>query len=340
MFFKANYEKFTKSEQQLGNNNKAMLGCQFYLLNAEGDILSECSYKSDRYFPMASTKKVAIALTVLREVFQKKTVALNTKIAISDADFSPGRPTNSLDRYFFMPWEITDIKTIDELITYMLTESDNSSTDILLKLVGGVDVVNDLMKTLKLSGHNLSWPSTTLLSHYFNTPTTKTVANIWNVACELVTAFTLRSTEDSMVHTQSDACTPQMMANLLKCMVLEREVPESWIGQAAKVIFAKMEKCLTGDTAIKAGAQTFLPYAHAFGSKQGGLGGIKNDSAFLHLKNGKWIILSIHTCLSDLSLDKRDIIVRELAKDILESYSEFFQDLVVDTSFNFISAVM
>lgn len=334
MFFKANYEKFKKSEQQLGNNNKAMLGCQFYLLNAEGNILSECNYKSDVYFPMASTKKVAIALAVLRDVFQKKTLALNTQIAISNADFSPGRPTNSLDRYFFMPWEITDTKTIDELITYMLTESDNSSTDILLNLVGGVDTVNDLMKTLKLPEHNLSWSSTTLLSNYFNTPTTKTFTNIWNVACELATAFSLRPTEENMVHTQSDACTPQMMANLLKCMIQEMANPESWVGQAAKVIFAKMEKCLTGDTAIKAGVQAFWQNTQAFGSKQGGLGGIKNDSAFLHLKNGKWVILSIHTCLSDLSLDKRDIIVRELAKDILESYGEFFQDLVVDTSFN------
>src|SRR5690348_2465263 len=81
-----------------------------------------------------------------------------------------------------------------------------------------------------------------------------------------------------------------MMGDLLKLLVLEYGKKENWIGNAAEVIFAKMEHCLTGNTVIKDGAKDFLPYSKAFGSKQGGLGGIRNDTAFLHLNDGRWVI--------------------------------------------------
>ncbi|ASQ45291.1 serine hydrolase [Legionella clemsonensis] len=311
MFFRA-------SEQKLGEGAK--LGVKFYLLGSDGEVLAQSGYHADMMLPMASTKKIGIALTVLKRIFVDKDLDLNSEINITDSQFSAGRPTNTLDRYFFLPWAVADKRTIDELLTYMLTESDNTSTDVLLELVGGKDVVNKLMQDLNLGKHHLSFSSKSLLANYYGTTVSKSFLNICNTLYEFLSAYSLRPTETSMVQSESDACTPQMMADLLKLMLMEKEKDESWIGKAANVIFTKMEHCLTGETTIKTGARNFLPYSSAFGSKQGGLGGIRNDTAFIHLKDGRWVILSIHTCLSNLSLPFRDAVIADLAKNLLIKY--------------------
>jgi beta-lactamase class A len=313
MFFRA-------SEQKLGEGAK--LGVKFYLLGSDGSTLTESDYHSDVMLPMASTKKIAIALAVLKRVFEVKDVNLDTVINIINSQFSAGRPTNTLDRYFFVPWEVTDKRTVNQLLTYMLTESDNSSTDVLLELAGGIDKVNQLMQDLNLFKHNLSFSSKTLLANYFGTTTDKSFYNICKTLHEFLSAYSLRPTEASMVQSESDACTPKMIADLLKLMVFEKTKEGSWIGKAVDVIFDKMEHCLTGNTVIKEGAKDFLPYAKSFGSKQGGLGGIRNDSAFLHLNDGRWVILSIHTCLSSLPLASRDAVIADLSKSLLIKYCD------------------
>ena len=311
---------FRPSAEKLGDGAK--LGVQFYLLDSGGAVLTETGYQPDAMLPMASTKKVAIALAVLKRVFEAKDLDLNTQINIINSQFSAGRPTNTLDRYFFIPWDVTERRTVDQLLTYMLTESDNSSTDVLLELAGGKDKVNQLMKDLNITGHNLSFSSKVLLANYFGTTTDKSFSNICKTLYEFLSAYSLRPTEVSMVQSEIDVCTPKMMADLLKLLVHALGKKESWIGKAAEVIFTKMEHCLTGNTVIKEGAKDFLPYAKSFGSKQGGLGGIRNDSAFLHLNDGRWVILSIHTCLSGLPLASRDAVIADLSKSLLIKYCD------------------
>lgn len=319
MFFKG-------YEEQLGEG--ARLGVKFYLLNSEGLVVTESSYQENALLPLASTKKIVIALAVLKRVFDIGDIDLTTEINITDSQFSPGRPTTSLDRNFFIPWAINDTRSIDQLLTYMLTESDNSSTDVLLELVGGVAHVNQLMEDLGFVDHKLSYSSKILLSEYFGITAGKSFLTICQTLYAFLSAYSLRPTELSMVQSEMDVCTPQMMADLLKLLVIERGKKENWIANAADIIFSKMEHCLTGNTVIKEGAKAYRPYTEAFGSKQGGLGGIRNDSAFLHLKNGEWAIFSIHTCLSMLPLAKRDALIADLAKRLLIEHC----DLPIDES--------
>lgn len=60
----------------------------------------------------------------------------------------------------------------------------------------------------------------------------------------------MRPTEASMVQSETDACTPKMMADLLKLLASEAGKKENWLGKAADVIFTKMEHCMTGNTVI------------------------------------------------------------------------------------------
>src|SRR3990167_8103816 len=165
---------------------------------------------------------------------------------------------------------MTSEKTVKELLTYMLTESDNTSTDVLLEFVGGPAAVNQLIKDLNIPGHHLTFSSKELLAEYFGFSVEKSPINISEVLKELPFAYSLHSAEKSMVKSESDMCTPKMMADLLKLLIKEHSKKESWLGRAADLIFDIMQYCSTGDTLIKKGVSNLMPFASAFGSKQGG----------------------------------------------------------------------
>ena len=304
-------------EKKLGE--KAKLAVSLYLLDEKGLITLEEGYKAEVMMPMASTKKVAIALSILKKIYDDRELSLTTNITINNTDFSPGRPTNTLDRYYFRPWSVETTRTVDELLTYMLTESDNTSTDVLLGLAGGPDKVNELISELNIEDHHLSFTSKKLLADYFKVPEEKSISSILQILYEFISAYSVRPTENCLVESEEDACTAKMMTDLLKLLVSQDE-KENWIGKAANVLLEKMRQCKTGETLIKKGAIEFFPRPTNFGSKQGGLGGIRNDTAFIQFEEGHWAILSIHTCQSNLSLKERDKIISDLAKEILVTH--------------------
>ncbi|MFO1259292.1 MAG: serine hydrolase [Gammaproteobacteria bacterium] len=306
--------QFEKSKSALGE--EAELGLKFYFLNAQGEVIHEDAYCSQKMLPMASTKKIAIALFVLFKVYKENNLELDQRVDIENHDFSPGRPTNTLDRFFFIPWITTEKRTIRELLTYMLTESDNTSTDVLLNLVGGTKKINAFINHLDLNGFNLSYSSKELLSEYFSLSQSKSISNIFKTIYEFIWGYSFRITENSMVQSETDSCTPEMMANLLKLLIEKQEV--EWISQAKEFIFSTMNRCLTGDRVIKAGASILAP--HTFGSKQGAIGGIRNDTAYIEFDDQNKAIISIHTCKSKEPLRRRDEVIASLAAKILEEY--------------------
>lgn len=175
-------------------------------------------------------------------------------IKIKNTDFTPGPPWNSLDRYFFIPWEIEETRTIDELLTLMLRESDNTATDKLLGLIGGVNAVNDFMCSLHLKGY--------------------------------------------------------------------------WLGASAKILFDKMQQCVTGLEMIRKSANHYCSHIKRIGYKTGSIGGIFNDAAFIQFDNDQWMVLSIHTCFSPLEKSARTAVIADLAADILDKNSSYQKDLL------------
>src|SRR5687768_12420809 len=95
-------QRYSLFQNQLGND--ARLGIKFYFLNPQGDTIREDGFNETAKMPMASVKKVAIALFVLKNIFEKESNSLQDLLKIEDSQFSPGPPWNPLDRYFFAPW--------------------------------------------------------------------------------------------------------------------------------------------------------------------------------------------------------------------------------------------
>jgi beta-lactamase class A len=91
----------------------------------------------DTYFPMQSVFKFHIALAVLSEV-DKGRFSLQQKITIAQKELLPNTWSPIREKY---PEGAT--LTLSEVLGYTVSQSDNNGCDILLRLLGGPEKVED-----------------------------------------------------------------------------------------------------------------------------------------------------------------------------------------------------
>ncbi|MDR3074141.1 MAG: class A beta-lactamase, subclass A2, partial [Deltaproteobacteria bacterium] len=99
----------------------------------DGETLS---VRGTKHFPMQSVFKFPIALAVLHEVDNGK-FSLNQSISIRQQDLLPDTWSPIRDKY-----PNGGILTLSEILRYTVSESDNNGCDILLRLLGGVNIAN------------------------------------------------------------------------------------------------------------------------------------------------------------------------------------------------------
>ncbi|WP_294674479.1 class A beta-lactamase, partial [uncultured Fluviicola sp.] len=126
-----------KKIEQIVSNKNAVVGVS--IIGNEGkDTLS---LHGDRRFPMQSVFKFHIALAVLSEIDKGK-LALDQKIEISKDEllpedfWSPLRDENPNGGSF----------TIEKLIQYSVSHSDNTACDILIRLIGTPKTIEEYIK--------------------------------------------------------------------------------------------------------------------------------------------------------------------------------------------------
>lgn len=94
------------------------------------------SFNGASHLPMQSVFKFHIALAVLDQV-DKGTLELNRKIKIAKSDLLPDTWSPIRDKYPNAGISLT----VADLIEYTVAQSDNNGCDILLRLIGGTEVV-------------------------------------------------------------------------------------------------------------------------------------------------------------------------------------------------------
>ena len=101
------------------------------------DVKDTVSINGDRHFPMQSVFKFHVALAVLSQIDKGK-FSLDQKIKIEKKDLMPDLYSPIRDKY---PDGVT--LTISKILKYTVSESDNAGCDILLRLIGGPQVVEE-----------------------------------------------------------------------------------------------------------------------------------------------------------------------------------------------------
>src|SRR5581483_585232 len=128
--------------QRVVDTSRARVGVAIEGLDFRDSIV----LNGERKYPMQSTYKFPLALCVLYQIEQGRyTLATKVHIAKSDLDTNTMSP---MSRKYF--GESVDL-SIDELLNYCVSESDNIACDLLFKYVGGTHAVNDYVHSLGVS---------------------------------------------------------------------------------------------------------------------------------------------------------------------------------------------
>ncbi|MBW1294788.1 class A beta-lactamase, subclass A2 [Aquimarina litoralis] len=131
-------EKLRQKIESILDTKKAVVGIAIDGINAKDSL----SVNGQKHYPMQSVFKFPIALTILSEV-DKGNLSLNQKIDIKKSELLPGLWSPIRKKY---PNGV--VLTIAEIIEYTVALSDNVGCDVLLRLLGKPEVVEDYFASL------------------------------------------------------------------------------------------------------------------------------------------------------------------------------------------------
>ncbi|MDQ4122041.1 MAG: class A beta-lactamase [Acidobacteriota bacterium] len=128
--------------ERIAENSGGRVGVAAAILETGETVFSN---SRDR-FPMQSVYKLPIGMAVLSQVDAGK-IKLNQKLRIEKADILKTSRILTVENY-----RNGTEQTIEELLRLMVSESDNTASDALLKLVGGPDSVMQFLNKNRISG--------------------------------------------------------------------------------------------------------------------------------------------------------------------------------------------
>lgn len=117
--------------QQIIAKENAVVGVSMVGNNGKDTV----SINGEKHFPLQSVFKFHIAVVVLAEIDKGK-FSLDQKITITKKELLPNLYSPIREKY---PNGVT--LTIAQILTYTVTESDNVGCEVLLRLIGGPQVV-------------------------------------------------------------------------------------------------------------------------------------------------------------------------------------------------------
>ena len=237
---------------------------------------------SDR-FPMQSVYKFPLALAVLSRV-DNGALSLDQQIFVKKDDLLPNTWSPLRQKY---PNGNVAI-TLDELLTHTVSQSDNIGCDILFRLVGGPEIVNNYIHGLGIS------------------------------------AMAIVATEEEM-HRDWEVqfrnwSTPGAMGQLL-CKFYHDSILSTG---SRDYLWQLMVKTVTGPQKLKGLLPAGTIVAHKTGSSgvnDKGIAAATNDVGIMTLPNGSHVVVVAFVSNSSAGENARDEVIARIARCVWDVYS-------------------
>jgi beta-lactamase class A len=258
---------------------KGIVGIAVIDLN-KGDTLT---MRGEERFPMQSVYKFPLALTVLDQV-DKGTMALTQNIHITKADLHPDTWSPLRDTY---PAKDIDL-SLDSLLVYTVSHSDNNGCDILFRLLGGTAIVDQYVHKL----------------------------GIMNMAI-VATEEEMHQGWDVQYHNWSS---PRAMAKLLQLFSKGNILSE----RSRNYLWRLMISSSTTPGRIKGLLPLGAVVAHKSGSSgtnDNGIAAATNDIGFIVFPDGRSVALVVFITESNASDEERDKVIASIARAVWDVYS-------------------
>lgn len=234
-------------------------------------------------FPMQSVYKIPLALAVLDRV-DHGTLALGQKVRVTSGDLLPNTWSPLRDKYPHGNVEVT----LDELLRYTVSESDNNGCDILFRVLGGTERVQRYLRGLGVDG------------------------------------MAVVATEAEM-HREWDVqfrnwSTPLAMASLLSMAFHDRILSD----QSRGYLWRLMVETGTGPARLKGQLPGGVIVAHKTGSSgigENGIAAATNDVGIVVLPGGGHCVIAVFVSNSPAQEDARDEVIAGIARAAWEFYT-------------------
>jgi beta-lactamase class A len=261
----------------------------------------------DEHFAMASTFKVATAVTLLDRV-DKGEIQMTDLIDVTPDMLIEG--PNPIVTYFRHPGCKLSVAN---LIEPMITDSDNSAADICLKTAGGPEAVTKMLRSIGITDQRIDRPCGLILKDFYglNGPATPAVV----AAAAAKDPSLIVHMEDRNLEFEKDPrdhSTPKAMLELLLAV------------DSGKILSTKSREFLLGvmsrTTTGKGRIQGLLPKGTPVADKTGTIGGVANDVGFITLPDGRRIAIAVYTKSSTRPGADRERAIAEVSRSIYDYF--------------------
>jgi beta-lactamase class A len=268
--------------QEIISSKNAVVGVSIIGINGKDTL----SLHGDRQFPMQSVFKFHIALAVLSEIDKGK-LSLDQKIEISKDEllpedfWSPLRDENPNGGSF----------TIEKLIQYSVSQSDNTACDVLIRLIGTPKTVEEYFKKNNVQDIQITFNEEEMQAKWDN------MFQNWT--------------------------TPRAASETLKMFYENRN---NLLSKESHDFFWKTNiETTTGTNRIKGQLPECTIVAHKTGwsgtNKETGITAAVNDIGIVFLPNGEYFIISVFVSESKENFDTNERIIADIAKAVYNFYT-------------------
>lgn len=267
------------------------------------------------HFPMASSYKVPIAIELLAKV-DSGMYTLDQLIEIQKSDLHPG--SGLIGERFNWPNTAKPglALSVRSLLELMLLISDNSATDVCLRLAGGPSAVNACMKRLGIEGLRVDRPTSYLIADWLGVPMDPTAnwdGALFDDQSKKLTPEQEKASSKKFDADIKDTATPKAMSDLLLKLYLQPILkPES-----KTLLLDIMRRCETGLTRIKGS----LPPGTEVMHKTGTIGMTTNDVGIISLPgNGGHVVISVFVKSSEKEIPDRERAIAEVSRAVYDYF--------------------
>jgi len=260
----------------------------------------------DESFAMASTYKVAIAAAVLDRV-DKGELSLDQLVEVPPDMFVTG--VVALAETFPHPGIQLSVAN---LIEVMITESDNTATDVSMGLAGGSAAVTKNLRRLGIKDFRVDRTTREILMDFYGLPgaTPEIVAEGIRNNPALVMAQV--DPNPDFEADPRDHATPLAMLQLL----LAIDGGKAMSPESREFLLGVMSRTRSGPGRLKGLMPMGTPVAH----KTGTVGGIANDVGYVTLPDGRRFAIAVFTNSSETSMADRERAIAEIARALFDYF--------------------